>query len=147
MVDRLHDGGLAVVEDSGQEQAVLLDPLDFRILRALAQCAIGEKERGPEGEDPDVRALRAYLAEEISLGKASELLGLNRFELQERFLRLGVPLRLGPATLEEARAEIATVRELDPSVCLALYRGRLRYEKMEDLEHYLDGLRKAGLPE
>ena len=49
--------------------------------------------------------------------------------------------------LEEARAEIATVRELDPSVCLALYRGRLRYEKMEDLEHYLDGLRKAGLPE
>jgi adenylate cyclase len=49
--------------------------------------------------------------------------------------------------LEEARAEIATIRELDPSVCLALYRGRLRYEKMEDLEHYLDGLRKAGLPE
>jgi TolB-like protein/class 3 adenylate cyclase len=49
--------------------------------------------------------------------------------------------------LEEARAEIATVRELDPSVCLALYRGRLRYEKMEDREHYLDGLRKAGLPE
>jgi adenylate cyclase len=49
--------------------------------------------------------------------------------------------------LEEARAEIATIRELDLSVCLALYRGRLRYEKMEDLEHYLDGLRKAGLPE
>ena len=49
--------------------------------------------------------------------------------------------------LDEARAEIAEILKLDPSVCLALYRQRLRYEKIEDLEHYLDGLRKAGLPE
>jgi adenylate cyclase len=49
--------------------------------------------------------------------------------------------------LEEARAEIAVIRKLDPSVCLALYRERSRYEKVEDLEHYLGGLRKAGLPE
>jgi predicted HTH domain antitoxin len=112
MVDRLHHGGMAVVEDSGQEQAVLLDPLDFRLLRALAQCAIDEEERAPEADDPDVKALQRYLAGDISLGKASELLGLNRFELQERFLRLGVPLRLGPATLEEARAEIKAARSL-----------------------------------
>jgi adenylate cyclase len=46
--------------------------------------------------------------------------------------------------LEEARAEIATVRELDPSVCLALYRGRLRYEKMEDLEHILTACARRG---
>ncbi|HXV26135.1 MAG TPA: tetratricopeptide repeat protein [Alphaproteobacteria bacterium] len=49
--------------------------------------------------------------------------------------------------LDEARAEVAAIRRFDPSVCLAMYRERIRYEKVEDRDHYLDGLRKAGLPE
>jgi TolB-like protein/class 3 adenylate cyclase/Flp pilus assembly protein TadD len=49
--------------------------------------------------------------------------------------------------LDEARGEIAEIRKLDPSVCIALYRERSRYKNTDDLEHYLDGLRKAGLPE
>jgi tetratricopeptide (TPR) repeat protein len=49
--------------------------------------------------------------------------------------------------LDEARAEIDAIRKLDPSLGLAMYRQRLNYEKKENLEHYLDGLRKAGLPE
>ena len=57
--------------------------------------------------------LRAYLTEEISLGKAADLLGLSRFELQECFLRLGIPLRLGPATLEEARAEVSAALKFE----------------------------------
>jgi hypothetical protein len=111
-VDRVRHGEVAVVETSGQEQAVLLDPLDFRLLQALAQCAIEEKDPDQEAGNPDVRSLRAYLASEISLGKAAELLGLSRFELQDRFLRLGVPLHLGPATLEDAWAEIEAARSL-----------------------------------
>lgn len=111
VVDRVQHGEVAVVERSGQEQAVLLDSLDFRLLRALAQCAIEEREQGPG--DPDISALRAYLADEISLGKTADLLGLSRFELQERFLRLDVPLRLGPATLEEARAEVSAALKID----------------------------------
>jgi len=105
VVDRVQHGEVAVVEASGQEQAVLLDPVDFRLLQALAQCAIEDRERRIPG-DPDVEALQAYLADEISLGKTADLLGLSRFELQDRFFRLGVPLRLGPATLEEAQAEV-----------------------------------------
>jgi hypothetical protein len=112
MVDRVQHGEIAVVERSGHEQAVLLDPLDFRLLRALAQCAI-EMEQEPSDGDPDVKALHAYLADEISLGKTADLLGLSRFEVQERFFRLGVPLRLGPATLEEARAEVASALKFD----------------------------------
>ncbi|HEX3528325.1 MAG TPA: hypothetical protein VH988_14780 [Thermoanaerobaculia bacterium] len=112
VVDRVQHGEIAVVESSGHEQAVLLDPLDFRLLRALAQCAI-EMEQEPTDGDPDVRALHAYLADEISLGKTADLLGLSRFEVQERFFRLGVPLRLGPATLEEARAEVASALKFD----------------------------------
>jgi predicted HTH domain antitoxin len=112
VVDRVQHGEIAVVESSGHEQAVVLDPLDFRLLRALAQCAIDERER-ESVEDPDVNALHLYLAEEISLGKTADLLGLSRFELQDRFLRLGVPLRIGPATLEEARAEVNAAMKLD----------------------------------
>jgi len=112
VVDRVQHGEVAVVETSGQEQVVLLDSLDFRLLQALAHCAIEERERGQEADDPDVRILRAYLADEINLGKAAELLDLSRFELQARFLRLGVPLRLGPATLEDALEEIKAARSL-----------------------------------
>ncbi len=112
VVDRVQHGEVAIIESSGQEQVVLLDPLDFRLLRALAQCAIDEKEREQDSEDQDVQALQAYLADEISLSKSAELLSLSRFELQARFLRLGVPLRLGPATMEEAWAEIKAARSL-----------------------------------
>lgn len=107
VVDRVQHGEVAFVESAGREQVVLLDPLDFRILRALARCATHETQEN----DTDALALRAYLSEQISLGKAAELLSLSRFELQARFHRLGVPLRLGPATLEEALAEVAAARK------------------------------------
>jgi predicted HTH domain antitoxin len=112
VADRVNHGEVAVIEGFCQGPVVLLDALDFRLLHALAQCAIDEKERAQEPEDQDVRILRAYLADDISLGKAAELMNLSRFELQERFLRLGVPLRIGPSTLDEAWAEIQAARSL-----------------------------------
>ncbi len=51
------------------------------------------------------RVLAAYLDADISLGRAAELLGLSRFELADRFQRFGLPLLIGPATTDEARAE------------------------------------------
>jgi predicted HTH domain antitoxin len=115
VIDRVQPGEVVIIHRAGQEQMVLMDPLDFRLLQALAQCAIPGQERGQEADDSDVsdvRALQAYLAAEISLGKAAELLGLYCLELQERLHRLGVPLRLGPATLEEAWAEIEAARSI-----------------------------------
>src|SRR5262245_42659051 len=112
VVDRVRHGEVTVVETSGREQVVLLDLVDFRLLQALAQCTIEHREHGRSG-DPEVAALQAYLANEISLGKTAELLGLSRFELEDRFFHLGVPLHLGPTTLEEARAEVAAALELD----------------------------------
>jgi len=112
VIDRVQHGEVVAVECCGKEQVVVLDPLDLRLLQALAQCAIGRANQGREVDDPDVRALQAYLDDEISLARTAELLGLHRLQLQERFLRLGVPLRLGPATLEEAWAEIRAARSL-----------------------------------
>ena len=46
----------------------------------------------------------AYQDKQINLGKAAELLGLAEPELRQRFIELGIPLRIGPADLAEARA-------------------------------------------
>lgn len=54
--------------------------------------------------------IRSYQERRINLGKAAELLGLHELELRDRFLELGIPLRLGPANLAEARAEVEAVR-------------------------------------
>jgi predicted HTH domain antitoxin len=51
----------------------------------------------------------AYSDGEINLGKAAELLGMHRLELQEQFIRQGIPLRFGSETLEDAKAEIAAI--------------------------------------
>jgi predicted HTH domain antitoxin len=51
----------------------------------------------------------AYLDGEINLGKAAELLGMHRLELQERFIAQSIPVRVGPDSLEEARAELAAI--------------------------------------
>ena len=46
--------------------------------------------------------LAYYLAEEISLSRAAELLDLPWLDLRTCFLRLDVPLRPAPADLAEA---------------------------------------------
>ena len=108
--ERVRHGEMAVVESPGEEQIVLLDATDFRLLQALAACATDASELEEEISS-DTRILRAYLADEISLGKAAEELGLSRFDLSDRFHRLGIPLPFGPVSLEDARSEIAVMRK------------------------------------
>lgn len=64
-------------------------------------------------ENEDIRwsvIVGAYRDGQINLGKAAELLDLPEVELRDRFVELGIPLRLGPADLAEARAEVEAVR-------------------------------------
>ncbi len=58
----------------------------------------------------------AYLDSEINLGKAAELLGMHRLELQEQFVKQGIPLRLGVETVEEAQAEYAAIIQWNKTV-------------------------------
>ena len=53
----------------------------------------------------------AYMDEEINLGKAAELLGMHRLELEEKFRTQGIPLRTGADTAEEVRAEVAAIEQ------------------------------------
>ena len=125
--------GLPVfIESYGEEEAVLLDVLDYRLLRAAAgyrsrpQAPILTPDLPPRGlteaqaqqavqaAGADVQAawdviVAAYLDGDISLGRAAQLLSMNRFELVSRFNRLGIALRLGPASAEDAQAELVAL--------------------------------------
>lgn len=61
------------------------------------------------GNEPELRwslVISAYQDGKISLGKAAELLNMHELDLKTRFIELGIPLRIGPATLAEAQAEV-----------------------------------------
>lgn len=105
ILELVRRGHPTVIESYGEEQAVLLDPLDYRLLRALAGLASGRR-RSEETED----LLRRYLNQEISLAKVAGELGVSRFELMERFDRLGVPLGTGTEDLAEARRDVEAAR-------------------------------------
>jgi tetratricopeptide (TPR) repeat protein len=47
----------------------------------------------------------------------------------------------------EARAEVSEILMLDPEYTIGKAVHRLPFRDPADLEHYMDGLRKAGLPE
>ena len=63
--------------------------------------------------DEDLRwviAVSAYQSGDISLAKAAELLGMHALALRASFVKLGIPLKIGPGTLEEAKAEVEAIR-------------------------------------
>jgi len=63
-------------------------------------------------DDQELRwslVLNAYRDHQINLGKAAELLGMQELELRDRFIQLGIPLRLGPSELAEAQAEVDAI--------------------------------------
>lgn len=49
--------------------------------------------------------------------------------------------------LEDARAALAKFVEIEPQTTLELAAETMPFKRKEDLERFLDGLRKAGLPE
>jgi prevent-host-death family protein len=115
-------GQTVVIEHHGQPEVAIIDIADYHILRALAHYYAHplQIESGSGLSDEVVAAqtdlqaqydlvLAYYLAEEISLSRAAELLDLPWIDLRTRFLRLDVPLRIGPADPDEARAEVANL--------------------------------------
>ena len=116
-------GQTAVIESHGQPEVAILDIVDYRIIRAVMRYHAQKPEIDAEAGLADERVtalsdvqdrfdlvLAHYLAESISLGRAAELLDIYRLDLQARFARLDVPLRIGPANLAELREEIETIR-------------------------------------
>jgi len=131
VVDRARRGDTLVVESYGEEQVVVMDAMNYRIIRAVAAyqalpphpapvndptlepAGLSEVEVERAAQEADEssqarwdRVITAYLDGHINLGRAAVLLGLSIYELDERFRRLEVPRRIGPETKEEAQAEV-----------------------------------------
>ena len=121
-VDRVRRGETILVKSFGEEQIALLDIHDYRLLQAVARYHARQRhpDEAPAGLDEALveeawnqqgpqaawdLVIHAYLDGGISLGRAAALLGLNRFDLQARFQRLGLPLRTGPADVDAAMAD------------------------------------------
>ena len=49
--------------------------------------------------------------------------------------------------LEEARAEAADVLRINPGFTIESYKRVVVFKDPKDAQHFLDGLRKAGLPD
>ena len=80
-----------------------------------ADTAVQEALRVLWQERPAVRinvAVHRYRTEELSVAKAAALAGVSFDRMKEILAERGVPLRLGPETLEEARAELDSLRRM-----------------------------------
>lgn len=63
---------------------------------------------------PDLRvnlAVHRYTTEDISLAKAAHLAGVSWPTMRDILRERGVPLRLGPETIDEARQEVQVLEE------------------------------------
>ena len=79
------------------------------------ETAIQEALRVLWQEQPKIRidvAIYRYRIEGLSLAKAAALAGVCFDRMKEILAERGVPLRLGPETLEEARAELDALRQM-----------------------------------
>lgn len=66
-------------------------------------------------ERPQVRievAVHRYRTEDLSVAKAAALAGVSFDRMKEILVEHGVVLRLGPETLEEARADLAALKRM-----------------------------------
>ncbi len=102
--DNLLRGRPALIEKHSKPQAVLLDIYDFYGLQAAAAFKVkkfeikpGDLDRVVEKTEGEAEAyalvIGHYLAEEIELSRAANLLKIPTEELTARFLRLEIPVR------------------------------------------------------
>lgn len=130
-IERARREGPVMVESYGEEQVAILDAIDYRLIRAILnyQSDVAEMRSvaAPNGITDDElqglvdqsggnvqikwdTAVAAHQNNDISFGRLAELLGTNRFELAARYNRLGIPLQIGPATIEEAQQDYETLK-------------------------------------
>ncbi|MFB6266923.1 MAG: UPF0175 family protein [Halodesulfurarchaeum sp.] len=58
-------------------------------------------------------AVSLYEHEQVTLGTAARLAGVNRFEMRDILREEGVELRFGPEDMADAQADIEAARELE----------------------------------
>jgi prevent-host-death family protein len=127
VVDQARRGNTIIVESYGDEQVVVVDAADYRLLRAVVAYFVLPQAADPTSQpaelsEADVERVRhdvgdscqpvwdlvvgRYLDGHIDVERAAKLLGLSAYELEEHFRRLEVP-RAGEATTPDEGEETA----------------------------------------
>jgi adenylate cyclase len=153
---RQHDAAIAEFE-----RAFALNPnlIDYRYARALTYA--GQPRRAIEVLETTIRLdpFQPLNHSSAFMGQANYM--LKRYEDAARLFRECVsrqpnsqPPHLWLAAtyaqlgqLDEARKEAAEVLRINPDFTIERYKRILVHKNPKDVEHRLDGLRKAGLPE
>jgi prevent-host-death family protein len=125
VINAVMRGQTVLIESHGKPEAAIIDITDYRIQRAVmryharppqidadAGLTDAQVAAAPDLQTRYNLVLAYYLADAISLSRAAELLGLSYFDLRMRCVRLDVPLRLAPATIEEARGDVEVALRL-----------------------------------
>jgi len=151
-----HDAGIAEFE-----RAFALNPnfMDYRY--ALALIYVGEPARAIEVLEANMRLdpFQPLIYSTSWLGMANYM--LQRYGEAVRLFRecaSRLPNQQWPyamlasayaqsGQLEEARAEAAEVLRINPGFTIESWKRLAVFKDPKDVEHRLDGLRKAGLPE
>jgi hypothetical protein len=113
-------GQTIVVENHGEPEVAIIDIADYQILRAVTRYHTQplQIESGNGLADEAVEQLSTpqeqydlviahYLAGDISLGRAAELLRLPWVDLRTRLARLDVLRPMAPANIDEAQTDVA----------------------------------------
>lgn len=116
-------GYTVLVENHGQPEVVIVDIVDFQLQRAAIHYFSFPKEYEKDLEVTESllgslatdqarfdMVVGHYLAEHQSIGRSAELLRMSTPELMIRLGRAGVPLRVGPTSLEELKSDIETIK-------------------------------------
>jgi predicted HTH domain antitoxin len=121
LLDAVRRGETIIFETEGEEEAVLIGAINYRILRAVMHALTSRPDVEPKESLPKRKlmgeprsqerfnqVIAHYLAEGISLSRASELLEMAPSRLRARFDRLEIPRRVAPLGREETRHDVQT---------------------------------------
>ena len=121
LLESVREGEPVFLEEGGEDEAVVVDITDYRLLRATMHAVarmshvapnVGLTEEAlPPAHDVQARynqIVLHYLSGSISLSRAAELLDSSPMDLRRRFERLGLPQRSAPSSVEEAQKDSKT---------------------------------------
>lgn len=121
---QIQQGQPIIIENQGQPEAAIIDVVDYYLMRAVLayhnRPQTIEMGTGLENEAVDDLSsvqekynlvLTHYLADNISLARTAELLGISAVSLRFRFLYLDIPLRIGPLDEQEIEADAMTAAD------------------------------------
>ena len=119
IIGSVREGQTIIIENYGQPEAVIQDILDYRIQRAFIRYYGTQEASGKiievnkidhpgsfRNQDRFDHVLSKYLSGVISLQKAAEMLEMFWMDLRTRFVRLDIPVRSAPDSIDELEGDI-----------------------------------------